>query len=153
MFPFFLEILLLHPYFIMKKILSTKYNELSWNVGLFILRIGVGYTMFLHGLAKLKNYGNATSNDNVQFMHDVFGSPFDGFLVLFAEFFCAIFLMLGLFTRFALIVLLISMGVAFFKIHHASFNDGEKAFLYLIPFLCLLFTGPGKFSIDRMIGK
>jgi putative oxidoreductase len=137
----------------MKKLLSTKYNELGWNIGLLFLRLGVGYTMLLHGLTKLKAYGNANSEHNVQYMQDLFGSPIDGFLVIFAEFFCAIFLMLGLFTRFSLVALVITMCVAFFKTHHGSFKAGEMAFLYLMPFTCLLLTGPGKFSIDRMIAK
>ncbi len=137
----------------MKKILSTKYNEIAWSIGLLILRLGVGYAMFLHGLAKLKDYGNPNGKNNVQFMHDLFGSPLDGFLVIFAEFFCAIFLMLGLFSRFALAALVITMCIAFFKTHHGKVADGEMAFLYLMPFVCLLLTGPGKFSIDRMIAK
>ena len=137
----------------MKKLLGTRYNELAWNVGLLLLRVGVGYMMLMHGLTKLKDYGNVNSKFNVQYMNDLFGSPVDGFLVIFAEFFCAIFLMLGLFTRFALIALVITMCVAFFKVHHGSFAEGEMAFLYLIPFICLLLTGPGKFSIDRMIAK
>jgi putative oxidoreductase len=137
----------------MRKILSTRYNEIGWNIGLFILRVAFGYAMFLQGIIKLKDYGNPNGKHNVEFMNQLFGSPFDGYLVIFAEFFCAILLMLGLFTRYATLALVITMGVAFFKYHHASIADGEVSFLYFTAYFCLLLTGPGKFSIDRMIAK
>jgi putative oxidoreductase len=137
----------------MKRILSTKYNELGWNIGLLILRLAFGYAMLLQGIIKLRGYGIAESKHNVEFMNQLFGSPFDGYLVIFAEFFCAIFLMLGLFTRYATLALVITMGVAFFKYHHSSIVDGETSFLYLAAFFCLILTGPGKYSIDRIFAK
>jgi putative oxidoreductase len=46
------------------------------------------------------------------------------------------------------------MGVAVFIAHKGdSFDTGEKASLFLMGFIALLFLGPGKLSMDRFIGK
>lgn len=78
-------------------------------------------------------------------------------LVVFAEFFCSAFVILGLFTRLACIPLIIAMGVAFFKVHHMLYGtgagSGQTALVFFLAFLIILFTGPGKVSLDRLIGK
>jgi len=44
--------------------------------------------------------------------------------------------------------------VALFNAHHGdAFGNGERAALYLSGYIALLFVGPGKLSIDKMIGK
>jgi len=46
------------------------------------------------------------------------------------------------------------MGVAVFVIHHSDvFGEAEHATLYLSAYLVLLLTGPGKVSLDRMLGN
>ncbi|MBI3884004.1 MAG: DoxX family protein, partial [Sphingobacteriales bacterium] len=56
------------------------------------------------------------------------------------------------FTRYAVIPLIITMGVALFKAHHGDvFGDGEMAMLYLAGYVLLLLVGPGKVSVDSMI--
>ncbi len=75
-------------------------------------------------------------------------------LIVFAEFFCAAFIILGLFTRLAAIPLIIGMGVALFYAEKGQFfGDGEYAGLYMVCFLAILLLGPGKVSLDRFIGK
>ncbi len=75
-------------------------------------------------------------------------------LVVFAEFFCSFFLILGLFTRLATIPLIIAMSVALFQAHKLDvFDTGEKAALYLAAYLVILLIGPGKISADNAIGK
>ena len=75
-------------------------------------------------------------------------------LLVFAEFFCSLFLVLGLFTRFAAIPLIIATAVMVFKAHHGDiFGDGETAALYLTGYIVLLLVGPGRVSVDSLIGK
>ena len=75
-------------------------------------------------------------------------------LVVFAEFFCALFIIIGLFTRLAAIPLIINMTVALIKAHDWKvFGDGEMATLFLAAFLMLLLLGPVKVSVDGMTGK
>jgi putative oxidoreductase len=135
----------------MKKLLSTKYSENSWHTAILILRIAVGLLMLKHGMDKLSSFTTEKNSINM-----LFGAPTDYILVIFAELFCSIFLILGLFTRFALLPLIITMTMAFFKAHNGVIfgaNGGETALLYLIAYIALLLTGPGKVSIDKMIAK
>jgi putative oxidoreductase len=82
------------------------------------------------------------------------GSTMSLALVVFAEFFCSLFLILGLFTRLATIPLVIATCVMIFKAHKGDiFGDGEHAALYLIGYIVLLLVGPGRVSVDSMAGK
>ena len=82
------------------------------------------------------------------------GSSISLALVIFAEFFCSLFIILGLFTRLAVIPLMIVMGVALFKAHKGQFfGDGEMAAVYLAGYITLLLLGPGRVSVDSMVGK
>jgi putative oxidoreductase len=135
----------------MKKLFSTKYSAGAVNAALFLLRICVGVLMMNHGYSKLINFGDK----HEKFMNFLgIGSTMSLALVVFAEFFCSLFLILGLFTRLAAIPLIIAMSVALYKAHNLEiFGDGEKAALYLGCYIVLLLIGPGKASIDNLIGK
>lgn len=135
----------------MKKLLSTKYSTSSFSAAMLILRLGLGILMLHHGYGKLTHFGSK-QGDFMNFMG--LGPKISLALVVFAEFFCSIFLIVGLFTRLSTIPLIITMCVALFKAHHADFfGKGEIAALYLTGYLVLLFVGPGKASIDGMTGK
>ncbi len=82
------------------------------------------------------------------------GSATSLHLSAFAEFVCAILIILGLFTRLATIPLIINMAVVFLIVHSVDdFGTKEMSLLYLGLFLTLFFTGPGKYSADRAIWK
>jgi putative oxidoreductase len=75
-------------------------------------------------------------------------------LTIFAEVLCALFIVLGLFTRLAIIPLIITMLVAIFGAGAGKpLIEAELALLYLAAFVTLLCCGPGKISIDAMINK
>lgn len=136
---------------IMKKLISTRYSEGAFNTGMLLLRLFAGILMMNHGYEKLIHYTDGHS----QFMNFLgMGSTVSYTLVVFAEFFCSLFIVIGLFTRLAVIPLVITMGVAFFKAHNSeAFGDGEMSALYLGAYMCILLLGPGKISVDGMIGK
>ena len=135
----------------MKKLLSTKYNAGAFNTGLLILRLGAGILMANHGYSKLVGF-NDMSTKFVNFLG--LGSDVTLALVIFAELFCAAFIVIGLFTRLACIPLIISCTYAVAIAHKWDvFDTGELAALFLAAFLTLLFTGPGRISIDKMISK
>ncbi|MCC5022585.1 MAG: DoxX family protein [Candidatus Synoicihabitans palmerolidicus] len=72
------------------------------------------------------------------------------------EFMGALFVILGLFTRFSALSMVITMGVAFFITHGGALtgeHSGEMAMIYGIAFLPLIFTGAGSYSIDAKIGN
>jgi putative oxidoreductase len=135
----------------MKKLFSTKYSAFSFSLATLLLRGVLGGLMIPHGFNKLMHFGqqSATFSDPFYVGHAVSMA-----FVIFAEFFCAVLIVLGLLTRLACIPLIIVMAVAVFHANHGHiFKEGETATLYLAGFLTLLFIGPGKASIDRLIGK
>ena len=135
----------------MKKLFSTKYSAGAFSVATLLLRIVAGGLMMNHGYDKLVNFAQYKS----KFMNLWgMGQGTTLTLAVFAEFFCALFILLGLFTRLATIPLIIAMSVALFIAHNGNFfGDGEKATLFLGAFITLLLVGPGRASIDSMIGK
>lgn len=136
----------------MKKLFSTRVSENALAFALLVLRVGAGSLMLMkHGLDKLMHFSQKSGS-----FADPFGigSTASLSLTVFAEFFCAVFIILGLFTRLATIPLIINMAVALFIAHQGDFfGKGELAGLFLIVFITLLFTGPGKVSLDRLIAK
>ena len=135
----------------MKKLLSINYSAGAFNFAMLLLRLISGGLMMHHGYGKLVHFSDM-QHKFMDFMG--IGMTASLALVVFAEFFCGLFLIIGLFTRLATIPLLITMCVALFKAHNSDvFGDGEMATLYLGAFLTLLIVGPGKVSVDAMIGK
>ena len=136
----------------MKKLFSTRCSDTSFSIATFILRVGAGSLMMVnHGWDKLIHFA-----DKANKFADPFGigSQASLSLTVFAEFFCAAFIILGLFTRLAAVPLVIAMGVAVFYAHNGEFfGKGESAGLYLACFLAILFFGPGKASLDKLISK
>ncbi|HXW53479.1 MAG TPA: DoxX family protein [Myxococcota bacterium] len=119
------------------------------SLGLLILRVGIAGTMALrHGLPKLLDFSNSmtTFPDPLGF-----GPTISLSLVVFAEFLCSILVLVGVFTRFSVVPVLVAMAVAFFVVHGSDpFAKKEMAFLYLTGFSCILAAGPGKFSADAL---
>ncbi len=135
----------------MKKLLSTKYSAGAFSTAMLVLRLGVGILMLMHGYNKLMKF-STMKNEFMNFMG--IGSTMSLALVVFAEFFCSIFLILGLFTRLATIPLIIATCVMVFMVHNGDvFGKGETATLYLISYIVILLVGPGRASVDSMIGK
>ena len=135
----------------MKQLLSTKYSAGAFNTAMLLLRLVVGFLMINHGYGKLVHFSEY-QNKFMNFLG--MGQTISLALAVFAEFFCSLFLILGLFTRLSSIPLIITMGVALFKAHNADFfGEGETASLFLGCYLMILILGPGKVSVDGMTGK
>jgi putative oxidoreductase len=135
----------------MKKLFNTKYSDNAISFALLVLRLAVGGLMIPHGYKKLMNFAAKSSTFTDPFH---IGGPASMGLTIFAEFFCAVFIVLGLMTRLATIPLIVAMSVALFIAHKGEIlGDGEHAALYLAGYIALLFTGPGKISMDKLIGK
>ena len=135
----------------MKKLFSANYSAGAFNTAMLLLRFSFGIMMMMHGYDKLTHFSDYQS----KFMNFMgIGTSASLALVVFAEFFCSLFLILGLFTRLAAIPLIIVTCVIVFKVNNGNvFGDGQTAALYLTGYLVLLFVGPGKVSVDSMIGK
>lgn len=135
----------------MKTIFSTGYQQGWLNLWLLILRIGASILMLTHGFPKLMK----VIDGNMQF-GDPLGIGAGPSLVLaaFAEAICSILIILGLATRLAVIPLIITMATAAFIVHaNDPFSSQEMPLLYLLIYVTLLVTGPGKYAVDQAIGK
>ncbi len=122
------------------------------DTGLLVLRIGIASLMlFGHGFEKLVNF----SEKAVNFPDPLgVGSVTSLTLTVFAEFFCSIAIMFGFFTRYAAIPLIIMMLVAIFIIHGDDpWSKKELAALYIVPYVTLLFSGSGRYSVDFKLFK
>ena len=77
--------------------------------GLLLFRLILGVFMLTHGWAKLSNFSEMS-----QGFPGMLGmsSSLSLSLIIFAEFFCSIALILGLLTRLAVIPLIIGLGIA-----------------------------------------
>jgi putative oxidoreductase len=131
--------------------MSNTTDQLT-SVGLLVLRVGTGGMMAGgHGLDKVIHFAHKAS-----YFPDPFGFGHAPTLAVatFAEFACSILVILGLATRMALLPLLATMLTAVVVIHAGdAWPDKELALLYLVPFLTLMFTGPGEYSVDMIMGR
>ena len=133
------------------KLTSTKYSAGPFNIGLLILRLGFGILMVPNGYNKLVNFVTF-KKDFINFLG--MGSSVSLALLIFAELICASLVILGLFTRFAAIPLVIAMTVAVVKAHKGMiFGEGQMAAMFALSFLVVAILGPGKISVDGAMGK
>ncbi len=136
----------------MKKFLSTQYSETAFNVAALLLRLTFGLLLCInHGFDKLIHFSK---------LEYTFADPFHIghrwtlVCTIFSEVFCSLLLTLGLFTRIAALVLVIEFSVAAFLIHKgAPLATRELALLYLTASFAVLMVGPGRVSVDGMMGK
>jgi putative oxidoreductase len=130
---------------------ANTHNRVT-SFALLFLRIAFAAMMMTHGWKKLADLDSAAQ----QFALMGVGGMFLVKLAVFAEFLCAAGVLAGLFFRLSLIPLIVTMCVAFFFVHGGKFvgeGNGELALLYLVVFLVLTVTGPGKYAIDNLIRK
>lgn len=116
-----------------------------------VLRVVASVFMFTHGWGKFSSFSEKA---------DVFpdpiglGSTLSLTLATFAEFFCALLLLVGLLTRFASLTLLITMSVAGFIFHFPDpFGKKELALLYAVIFLYFTVVGGNRYSVDECIRR
>ena len=122
-------------------------NKLSVHIGLLLLRIGCSLGLMTHGYGKFVRVleGDFKFGDPLGI-----GSTPSLILVAFAEFIAPLFIIIGWKTRWATLFPTLTMLVAFAIAHDGDpFSRKEKSFVYLIAFLALYFTGPGRFAIDK----
>ena len=86
--------------------------------------------------------------------HLSLGSEVSLSLVIFAEFICPIFILFGLCTRVFSIPIIYTFIIIVFDIHiDDPFSKMEKGILFLIIYLTIFLSDPGKFSFDNFLKK
>ena len=136
----------------MKRIFNTDFPGTLGHFALLFLRVLTACLMLTHGFPKLQRL---FSGEEIQFA-DPYGIGITTSFVLavFAEFVCSILVILGLATRLAVIPIMITMATAVIFAHaNDPFGVKEKPLLFLVVFTFLLFVGPGRYSVDRSLGR
>jgi putative oxidoreductase len=125
-------------------------NETAVNIASFFLRLACAL-MLIHGWKKLSTFSE-TVVDFDDPLH--VGKTASLVLTIFAEFFCTIFVVFGLFTRLALLPLIFCMLVIIFIVDASEPLRGrESALMYLLVYLATFYVGSGKYSLDNLINK
>lgn len=129
------------------------FNTTSRNTDLatLILRLLFGGMFFHYGYGKIVNYEAILPN-----FGDIIGigSKLSLNLVIFAEFFCGILVAIGLFTRWSVIPVLITMVVAYFVAHQDDgFMDKQLPFIWLILCFVVFLLGSGRYSVDHLLRR
>lgn len=140
--------------------LEAKVVDIVGPFLLLIARVIVGYGLFRLGYAKLGEYHPVM----VQTLTDA-GIPapeINAYVVAFCEALGGILLMLGLLTRYAAAMMIVVLSMALITVHRSEMGliwstpwDTVSAapMPYLIAFLTIGVSGPGKLSLDHKLFK
>ncbi|MCA9561045.1 MAG: DoxX family protein [Myxococcales bacterium] len=135
-----------------RKLFDPGQHSAVASLGLLLLRLAAGGMMaYGHGWQKFEKYG-----DLIDRFPDPIGVGAHPSLLLAigAELGAAILVALGFATRLAAVPLIVTMVVAAFVVHADDpFGKKEFALIYLAPFVALLFTGAGRFSVDAVLHR
>jgi putative oxidoreductase len=132
--------------------LFTKLGNYS-DFALFVLRVGIGFMMIVHGFPKLAGgpekwemLGQSMNSFGITSMYTIWG-----FMAAFAEGVGGGLLIIGFLFRPAVFLLLATMIVAAVK--HLNAGDGLKgsshAIELAIVFFAIFILGPGRYSVDK----
>ena len=133
----------------LKSLLNNQLRNVD--LGLLMLRIAGAGFMLTHGFGKFMKVinGDFTFGDPLGL-----GPTTSLILTAFAEFICAIFVLVGFKGRFFSFFLMFTMFVAAFIRHWPDpFKKKELALLYMFIYLAIFLMGTGKYSIDGMQSK
>ncbi len=133
---------------------SLKANP---DVGLLILRVLASLSLFLkHGWEKPTHFAAMAAH----FPDPIHIGPAASLaFALVADAVCSILVAVGLATRWAALIVCVNILVAWSLVHHFAFfgkaegDHGEVCFLYICIFAGLLFSGAGRYSVDRLISE
>ena len=136
--------------------MNLRFLDRYQNFAIFLLRVSFGVLFIFHGLGKLmagtemwQNLGkNIIGEWGPDFIPTVLG-----LLAVLTEFVGGMLLLVGFFTRVACLLMLVTMlGAIKF---HVSAGDPFSVYSHPIKaavvFLVLFITGPGRYSLERMI--
>jgi putative oxidoreductase len=131
----------------MKKLINPQ--SLNTDVAALLLRLIFGGLFVYYGWMKLSNYDMI-----LPMFGDIIGigAKLSFNLVIFAELFCGLFVLVGFLTRFSVIPIFITMVVAYFIAHaNDAFQDKQPAFIHMLLCLVVFVLGSGRYSVDSLL--
>lgn len=150
--------------------ITSRLNSVGQWLPLLLLRLILFWEFFEAGKEKLSGENwFASIQENFPFPFNHIPADVSWFMAAWGEYLFAILLLLGLFTRFAALSLLVITAVATAAVHwpesyaslsqlwqgYAISNQGAGNFklplLFAIMLTPLIFSGAGKFSLDHLL--
>ena len=141
----------------LKTILCLKFPKeiegILSQVSHLILRVGAALFIMTHGVPKFLNFSRIVESGRFPDPLGV-GIHMSLSLAVLAEFIAALFLLFGLFTRLASVVLVIAFFVIVFIVDAGeSFQERELAVMYLLSFTYFMLAGSRQWSLDHLLRK
>ena len=138
---------------------NKMFNTSNEGMGLaiFLIRVSFGIIYILHGFPKIAGGPEqwAQIGGAMGIVGLGFAPAFWGFMASISEFGGGILLVLGLFTRPAAVLMAFTMLIA--MIMHISAGDPLSTVLHplkgLVVFVSILYSGAGKYAIDKKFAK
>nr|WP_232019705.1 DoxX family protein [Mannheimia haemolytica] len=127
--------------------------------GLLVLRLFLAYEFIEAGLEKLNGENwFASIQESFPFPFNVLPADLNWVVATGAEIILPILLVLGLFTRFSAIGLMILTAVAWYAVHagngyNVCDNGYKMALIYLVMLVPVLMQGAGALSLDFLLQK
>ena len=134
----------------MNRFLQLAFLPSSYDFALLVLRVWLGLDLFFrHGVEKITHFSQMSAHfpDPVHI-----GPRLSLAYALLSDGICSLLVVLGLATRFAALIIVINLSVAFTLVHHFATSgprSGELPLVFLGGFLAVLIAGPGRYSVDR----
>jgi putative oxidoreductase len=133
----------------MKRFLSP--SPLWQNQGIAFIRLIVGFFMIYHGC---EVFDEKIMNGYLgwDLFKNMSAAKFVVYLGKATELVGGVFLFIGLFTRLACVILIITMLYITFVVSHGKiWYDDQHPFLFVLLGFVFIFTGPGSMSLDRIL--
>jgi putative oxidoreductase len=133
------------------KNLIINYRPLNTDVASLFLRMILGGLFVRYGYNKFMDYDKMLS-----MFTDIIGigTKLSLDLLIFAEGFCGLLVLIGCFTRLSVIPIFIAMFVAYFIAHaNDPFDVKTLPLVYMLLSIVIFVLGSGKHSIDGLLFK
>ena len=136
----------------LQKVFSYQPEFLSQDITLLLFRVLVSLSMInTHGMKKLLDF-----EGTVQHIPDPLGvgGEVSTVIAIMANIIAPIFVILGLGTRFAILLILSVTLMGFFIVHgNDPWPIRDVPLMYSLVYLALFFLGAGKYSLDDKFFK